>query len=146
MRKPLRQSFLVHVRIRWWAVTVLSIGAVVALYMALQAASIDMLDDLLNINESKNPVLWIIRIWFGIGVLVGFLIRNLYITNADTEVWAMANIELTKRISRYEAELEVRESDEEWHNVKRITKKELRDRADKEEIKKAIGKKSADVA
>ena len=146
MKKPIRQTFIAQVRVRWWFVTVLSLVSIVALYAVLQASSISLLDGVKYGYQAITASIWISRIWFGVGILAGAVISKLYITNSDTEVWVMGKIELTRRISKYEAELEKRDRDDEWRDTKWISKEEAAERASRtSQAQKEKTKRATDV-
>lgn len=108
----MKWNFKTIVRLRWWGITILAVGLIVALYAVMDAASSPLLTggDVYADTTTILAALWYVRIWFGMGFLFGLVLANLYIHNADTELWNMENIELTKRIAAYEAELKRREN------------------------------------
>ena len=106
------KSFKSRVRLRWWAVTVLWAALTVALYMIMEAAAQPLLgytyEYPYKMTTNIVSAIWYTRIFMGAAILLTFFINSLYIANADTELWRMENIELTKRIAAYEAELDRR--------------------------------------
>lgn len=48
--------------------------------------------------------------WAGLGIVVGFIIRNLYITSRDTDLWDMGDVELAQLIGSYKDEQERRKN------------------------------------
>jgi len=103
------KSFKARVQIRWWATTFLSLGIFVASYVLMETAIQPLLgateSNPYNMSTSILAALWYCRIWFAIAILLDKFLTNMYIHNSDTELWQMEEIEITKRISAYDAEL-----------------------------------------
>ena len=100
-------SFKARVKVRWWGITAVGLGAIVGLYAVINASAQPLLSggDITKVICYISSALWLIKLWFGMGILFGVVMASLYVSNADTELWHMGEIELTKRIAAYEAEL-----------------------------------------
>ena len=98
-----------ELRIRWRAliISVVGLAVITGLYLVIQSSIQSVLGD----SPSVIGALWFTRIWFGIGILIGAMVTRTYTSNADTEIWQMEEIELTKRASAYEAERQKRQEE-----------------------------------
>jgi len=103
------RNFRSRVCLRWWSVTILWASLTVALYMVMEAAAQPLLgytySNPYGMTTRITSAIWYCRIFIGAAILLTFFVNSLYISNADTELWRMENIELTRRIAAYEAEL-----------------------------------------
>ena len=109
-----------EIRIRWRAavITVLGVAVTIGLFIVIQSS----IQSLLGESPSIQGALWFARIWFGIGVLIGLVVTRTYTSNADTEVWQMEEIELSKRIAAYEAEKQKRQEEKRKIGLKPLSK------------------------
>ena len=105
-----------EIRVRWRAliISVVGIIVIVGLYVVIQSSIQSLLGD----NPKIIAALWFTRIWFGVGVLIGTVVMRTYTSNADTEVWQMEEIELSKRIAANEAEKQKRQEEKRKHGLK----------------------------
>ena len=105
-----------EIRIRWRAliISVVGLAVIAALFVVLQRS----VESLLGSNLSVEAALWFARIWFGAGILIGCIITRTYTSNADTEIWQMEEVELTKRSAAYEAEKLKRQEEKRKYGLK----------------------------
>lgn len=54
--------------------------------------------------ENYKAVVTFALIWTSIGILTGLIVRSLYLTSKDTDLWDMGNVELERTIGAYEDE------------------------------------------
>ena len=99
---------------RWTYITLLGLLLTVAVYWVMYAAAYPLLagsNPYATITRIESA-LWYVRIWSGLCLILGIVWANCYIHNADTEIWHLQDIELTKRMAVYQAELNRRNPEE----------------------------------
>lgn len=69
------------------------------------------LDDPAELEDYRAVVTFAL-IWTGIGIVVGFVVRSLYLTSRDIDLWDMGDVELERTIGAYEDEQERRKGGE----------------------------------
>ncbi len=61
------------------------------------------LDDPAELEDYRAVVTFAL-IWTGIGIVVGFVVRSLYLSSRDIDLWDMGDVELQRTIGAYEDE------------------------------------------